>query len=269
MTSLTDLDGLLATYGRVLLGFSGGVDSAVLAVAGTRALGSSGFLAVIGRSASYPAAHYATAIEIARRFAVPLLELETRELDDPAYRANAPDRCYHCKHELWTRLGEVAAADGFDTIMDGMNTDDLREHRPGLRAATERRVRSPFVELGWDKAAVRAAARELDLPVWDAPASPCLSSRIQYGLEVTPARLRQVEAAEAGIRALGVVGDLRVRHRGDHVSVEVNAPMVPYVRERWEAIAAQLDRLGFRRAELDPRGYRRGGLLGDRPPAEP
>jgi len=269
MTSLTDLEAHLASLGRVLLGYSGGVDSALLAVACTRALGADRFLAVIGRSASYPAVQYAAAIDIARRFAVPLLELDTQELDDPAYRANATDRCYHCKHELWTRLGEVASERSFDTIIDGTNADDLREHRPGLRAATEHRVRSPFVELGWDKTAVRSAARELDLPVWDAPASPCLSSRIQYGLEVTPGRLRQVEAAEAGIRALGVVGDLRVRHRGDHASVEVNAPMLPLVRERWDMIAAQLDRLGFRRAELDPRGYHRGGLLGDGPAAEP
>jgi uncharacterized protein len=269
MTALTQLEAHLATLGRVLLGYSGGVDSAVLAVAGTRAVGTAGFLAVIGRSASYPAAQYTSATGIARRFAVPLLELDTRELDDPAYRANRLDRCYHCKQELWNRLGAVAAERGFDTIIDGTNTDDLREHRPGARAAAERRVRSPFVELGWDKAAVRRAAFQLDLPVWDAPASPCLASRIQYGLEVTPGRLRQVEAAEAGLRSLGVVGDLRVRHRGDHASVEVSATMIPFVRERWDTVAAQLDRLGFPRAVLDPRGYRRGGLLRDLPAAEP
>lgn len=265
MTSLTDLEAHLATLGRILLGYSGGVDSAVLAVAGSRAVGADRFLAVIGRSASYPAAQYASAIEIAQRFAVSLLELDTGELDDPAYRANGTDRCYYCKRELWTRLGQVATDRGFDTIIDGTNADDLHEHRPGHRATTEFRVRSPLLELGWSKAAVRRAAQSLDLPVWDAPASPCLSSRIQYGLEVTPDRLRQVEEAEARIRALGIVGDLRLRHRGDHATVEVSPAMLPLARERWTAIAEQLAGLGLGRIELDPRGYRRGGLLGDLP----
>ncbi len=269
MMLLPELEAHLATLGRVVLGYSGGVDSAVLAVAGTRAAGAGGFLAVIGRSASYPAAQYAAAIEIARRFEVPLLELDTGELDDPAYRANGPDRCYYCKRELWTRLGQVARARDFDTIIDGTNADDVREHRPGHRAAAEFRVRSPLLELGWNKAAVRDAARLLDLPVWDAPAAPCLSSRIQYGLEVTPSRLGQVEAAEARIRALGIVGDLRVRHRGDHATVEVSPPMLPRARQRWGEIAEHLATLGFERADLDPRGYRRGALLGDLPVGGP
>jgi len=264
MTSLTGLEAHLTTLGRVLLGYSGGVDSALLAVVGARALGGA-FLAVIGRSDSYPAAQYQTATGIARRFRVPLLELDTHELEDPAYRANPTDRCYFCKRELWARLAQLAAERGFDTIIDGTNADDLGEHRPGLRAQREARVRSPLAELGWDKASVRNAARALGLPVWDAPASPCLASRIQYGLEVTPERLRQVELAEAHIRGLGVSGDLRVRHRGDHATVEVSPALLPWVRERWPSIAAELRRVGFARSELDPRGYRRGGLLAELP----
>ncbi|MEO8139299.1 MAG: ATP-dependent sacrificial sulfur transferase LarE [Gemmatimonadota bacterium] len=265
MTSVAALEAHLTRLGRVLLGYSGGVDSAVLAVAGRRALGPERFLAVIGRSDSYPAAQYQSALETARRFDVPLLEAETHELDNPDYRANAPDRCYFCKTELWSRLAEIAERRGFDLIIDGTNADDLGEHRPGVRAAEERRVRSPLAELGWTKAMVRAAARELGLPVWDAPAAPCLSSRIQYGLEVTPERLHQVEAAEAFVRSLGIAGDLRVRHRGGEASVEVAPAMQALVEARWDAISKCLLGLGFVSARLDRRGYQRGGLLADLP----
>ncbi len=255
------LDGL----GRVLLGYSGGVDSALLAVVATRALGDRRFLAVIGRSDSYPEVQHQGAVDIARRFGVPLLEIATHELDDPGYRANRPDRCYYCKRELWGRLGELARDQGFTAIVDGTNADDLAEHRPGLRAAGERQVRSPLAELGWTKPRIRAAAQRLCLPVWDAPAAPCLASRIQYGLTVTPERLRQIEAAEALLRGLGVTGDLRVRHRGDVASVEVLPDIRASLAARWSEAEQGLRALGFGRVELDPRGYRRGALLHELP----
>ena len=265
MTMLPRLQAHLSTLGRVLLGFSGGVDSAVLAVAARRALGPDRFLAVIGRSDSYPQAQYATALALARQFDLPLLELATAELADPAYRANAPDRCYFCKRELWARLGEVAEARGFDTIIDGTNADDLAEHRPGLRAALERGIRSPLAELGWTKAGVRRTALELGLPTYDAPSSPCLSSRIAYGLEVTRERLRQVESAEAFLRGLGVTGDLRVRHRGEHAAIEVAPAMRGLVQARWSEVEQRVRAIGFASVELDPRGYRRGAMLTDLP----
>jgi len=265
MTALTALETHLLTLGRVLLGYSGGVDSALLAVIARRVLGRERFLAVIGRSDSYPEAQYANARDLARQFDLPLLELTTEELQDPSYRANPVNRCYFCKRELWSTLGEVAARRGFDTVIDGTNADDLTEHRPGHQAALERAVRSPLVELGWTKAMVREAARELGIPTWDAPASPCLSSRIRYGLEVTPARLRQVESAEAILRGLGITGDLRVRHRGDHASIEVSPAMQDRVSGHWREIETRLIALGFERVELDPRGYRRGGLLSELP----
>jgi len=215
---MADLDLLrrhLLGGGRVLLGYSGGVDSTLLAVVGHRALGPDRFLAVVGRSASYPEAQRQTAVELATRYGVPLLEVATGELADARYLANATNRCYFCKTELWTRLGRVARERGFDTIIDGTNADDVGEHRPGMRAAEEQGVRSPLAELGWSKARVRQASRALGLPTWDAPAAPCLSSRVVYGLEITPARLRQIEDGEAYLRALGVTGDLRVRHHGD------------------------------------------------------
>ncbi len=251
----------LEGLGRVLLGYSGGVDSALLAVVGARALGPDRFLAVIGRSEAYPEVQYRAATAIARQFEVPLVEVDTLELEDPRYRANAPDRCYFCKQELWTRLGALARARGFTTIIDGTNADDLGEHRPGIRAAAEFRVQSPLADLGWTKPMIRAAAQALGLPTWDAPAAPCLSSRIQYGLAVTPERLRQVEAAEEFLRRAGVTGDLRVRHRGDHASVEVALDQVEMLAARWPVLSVELAALGFGRVELDRRGYRRGALL--------
>ena len=261
---MADLDQLrrhLQAFGKVLLGYSGGVDSALLAVVGSRTLGAGRFLAVIGRSASYPEAQWRSAWNLANRFDVPLLELDTRELEDPRYLRNDTDRCYFCKAELWTRLAELAGRRGFDTIIDGTNAEDLGEHRPGLRAGRESGIRSPLAELGWSKDAVRAASRALGLPTWDAPAAPCLSSRVRYGINITPGRLRQVEAGEAYLRAQGVVGDLRVRHHGAHASVEVAPAEMPLLRSRWQAVERFFAGLGFERVELDPTGYRRGGLL--------
>ena len=261
MADIDVLETHLASMGRVLLGYSGGVDSAVLAVAGRRALGPGRFLAVIGRSASYPEVQYRTAVELAERFGIPLLEVDTHELDDPRYAANPTNRCYFCKNELWTRLGAVAAERGFDVIVDGTNADDLGEHRPGLQAAEERRVRSPFAELGWTKAMVREAGRTLGLPTWDAPAAPCLASRVTYGLAVTPERLRQVERAEAWLRELGVRGDLRVRHHGERARIEAPPEAFELLRGAWAAVEAAFRDTGFEAVELDPRGYRRGSLL--------
>ncbi|MGH7631336.1 MAG: ATP-dependent sacrificial sulfur transferase LarE [Gemmatimonadales bacterium] len=261
MPSLEELERHLGGLGRVLLGYSGGVDSALLAVAGARALGPGRFLAAIGRSASYPETQWRVALEVAHRFAVPLVELDTRELDDPRYVANSPDRCYFCKRELWTRLGVLARERGFDVVIDGTNADDLGEHRPGLRAAKEHGIRSPLAELGWSKADIRTASRTLGIPTWDAPAAPCLSSRVRYGLAVTPERLRQIEAGEAFLRSLGVTGDLRVRHHGETARVEAGADQHRRLGERWDAVRDTFARLGFADVVLDPRGYRRGGLL--------
>jgi uncharacterized protein len=261
---MTDLDPLrhhLRGLGRVLLGYSGGVDSALLAVVAAETLGPDRFLAVIGRSASYPEVQWRTAVELAARFHIPLRELDTHELEDPRYLRNATDRCYFCKSELWSQLDELARREGFDTIVDGTNADDLGEHRPGLRAGHETGIRSPLAELGWSKDAVRAASRELGLPTWDAPAAPCLSSRVRYGLAITPERLRQVEEGEAYLRALGVRGDLRVRHHGHRATVEVAPEEMAAVASQWDAVGHFFAGLGFEGVELDAQGYRRGRLL--------
>jgi uncharacterized protein len=261
MRDLAGLEAHLDHMGRVLLGYSGGVDSSLLAVVGTRVLGRSRFLALTGASASYPEAQWRAAQSLADQFGIPVRVAATAELDDPSYRANGPDRCYFCKRELWRIASGIAREEGFDTVIDGTNADDLGEHRPGLRAAAEHGVRSPLAELGWSKAEVRAAAQRLGLPIWDVPASPCLSSRIRYGLEVTPARLAQVEEAEALLRRLGVQGDLRVRHLGDHASVEVRPEEFALVDACWGAIETELRTLGFGAVARDAHGYRRGGLL--------
>jgi len=261
---MSDIEALrrhLLGLGRVVLGYSGGVDSALLAVVGRQSLGHERFLAVIGRSASYPESQWQAARELASRFDVPLLEIGTEEMDDPRYLANAPDRCYFCKAELWRRLALVARERGFDAVVDGTNADDLTEHRPGLNAAKEWHVRSPLAQLGWSKSAVRAASRSLGLPTWDAPSGPCLSSRVMYGLEITPARRRQVEEGEAYLGSLGVAGDLRVRHHGRRARIEVSAAELERVREAWAAVTAFFGGLGFENVELDPAGYRRGSLL--------
>ncbi|MGE5803603.1 MAG: ATP-dependent sacrificial sulfur transferase LarE [Gemmatimonadota bacterium] len=255
------LRALIRTYPSVLLGYSGGVDSALLAVVLRQELGRDRMLAAIGRSASYPEAQWQAAIEVARRFDIPLIEIATHELEDANYLANPTNRCFYCKTELWNRLVPLARERGLAVVCDGTNADDLHEHRPGKAAGARAGVRSPLAEAGLTKAEIRAASRELGLPTWDAPAAPCLSSRVQYGLAITPSRLKQVEAGEAYLRSLGVTGDLRVRHLGERARVEVEPTWIPWVEQRRAAITDHLTTLGFAEVEIDPRGYRRGSLL--------
>ena len=251
-------------YSSALVGYSGGVDSSVVAVVVRQELGKDDMLAVIGRSASLAGEQAGAAHRIASLFDVPTLELETNELDDTRYLANPINRCFFCKTELWSKLGELARVRGLAVVCDGTNAADLDEHRPGLLAGARAGVRSPLAEAGLSKTDVRAAAHALGLPNWDAPAAPCLSSRVQYGVEITPARLRQVEEAEAFLRELGVRGDLRVRHHGGWARLEVERAWIPWVLARQREVSRRLQALGFERVEVDPRGYRRGGLLADR-----
>jgi uncharacterized protein len=266
-TPLAALRQVVATFPSALVGYSGGVDSALLAVVLRRELGRDRMLAAIGRSASYPLAQWATAHDVARQFDVPVVEIATHELDDPDYRANPTNRCFFCKTELWRRLVPLARARGLAVVCDGTNADDLREgeHRPGYAAGRAAGVRSPLAEAGLTKADVRAAARALGIAVWDAPAAPCLSSRVAYGIAITPRRLAQVEQAEAYLRGLGITGDLRVRYHGDGAAggarIEVEPRWIAWVAERRAVIAARLGQLGFAHVTVDPRGYRRGSLL--------
>jgi pyridinium-3,5-biscarboxylic acid mononucleotide sulfurtransferase len=260
------LETLVATFPSVLVGYSGGVDSALLAVVARRVLGRRRAIAAIGVSASFPAVQHDQALDVARQFDLDLVEVSTDELGDPDYVANAPSRCYFCKRELWSKLTGVARERGIAIVADGTNADDLGEHRPGLEAAAAFAIRSPLAEARYAKADVRAEAQALGIPVWDAPAAPCLSSRILYGLSVTPERLQQVEEGEALLRSLGVAGDLRVRHRGREARIEAGLSQLPLIRAHKEQVGRQFLALGFARLTLDLRGYRRGSLLHDGDP---
>ena len=257
-----DLAAWLVARRSIAIGFSGGVDSAYLAVAARRALGREGVLAIIGRSASYPEAQWAAARDVARSFDVRVLELDTSELDDPRYSANPSNRCYYCKTELWSRLVPAARAHGFTTVADGTNADDLADWRPGAQAAREHGIASPLAELGFTKQHIRDASRRLGLPTWQQPSSPCLSSRLPYGTAVTPARLKQVERAELALRALGIAGDLRVRYHDELARVELGADELPRWLEptRFESLRGALLATGFARVALDLRGFRSGSL---------
>ncbi|HXQ29688.1 MAG TPA: ATP-dependent sacrificial sulfur transferase LarE [Gemmatimonadales bacterium] len=263
MSSLAAVRALVRTFRSALLGYSGGVDSALLAVVLRQELGRDRMLAALGRSPSVSQDQIATARQIAAAFDLPLLEVETDELADPQYAANPTNRCFFCKRALWARLTALAGARGLAFVCDGTHVDDAGDHRPGRAAGLLVSVRSPLAEVGMRKADVRAAARELGLPTWDAPASPCLASRVAYGIAITPARLAQVEEAEAYLRGLGVTGDLRVRHHGAHARIEAEAHHLPWLTRQLPAIGQRLAALGFSEVELDPRGYRRGGLLAD------
>ncbi len=250
----------LARRGSVLVGYSGGVDSAYLAAVALATLGPDRTLAVIGRSASYPEAQWATAREVAAHIGLPVREVETREMADPRYAANPSNRCYYCKAELWSRLVPLAREMGFAAVVDGTNADDLGGHRPGMLAAREWRVESPLAEVGFTKAAIRAQSERRGLPTWDQPSSPCLSSRLPTGTAVTPLRLARVEAAERAARDVGVRGDLRVRYHGQTARIELSPPEL----ERWRggegsaALGAAVAAAGFSRVELDLRGFRAG-----------
>jgi pyridinium-3,5-biscarboxylic acid mononucleotide sulfurtransferase len=257
-----DLASWLAARAPVAIGFSGGVDSTYLAVAARLALGPGQVLAIIGRSPSYPEAQWAAARHVARSFDVSVLELDTAELEDPRYAANPSNRCYFCKTELWSKLVPVAHARGFATVADGTNADDLSDWRPGAQAAHEHGVASPLAELGFTKEHIRDASRRLQLPTWQQPSSPCLSSRLPYGTEVTPARLRQIERAEEALRALGISGDLRVRYHEDLARVELGPDELTRWLEprRFAAMREALIDTGFERVALDLRGFRSGSL---------
>ena len=247
-------------HGSVLVGFSGGVDSAYLACVAVDALGPEHVLAVIGRSASYPEEQWARARDVARDFGIPVLEVSTDELNDPRYAANPSNRCYFCKTELWGVLAPIARERGFTTIVDGTNADDLSDHRPGARAAMEQGVRSPLAELGFTKMDIRRLSRARGIPTWTQPSSPCLSSRIPYGTAVTIERLHQIERAERLLRELGVVGDLRVRYHGDLARVEMGALDDWTDDASCRSIAGAVRAAGFERAAVDVRGFRSGSL---------
>ena len=251
---------ILAGYDSVLVAFSGGVDSAYLALAAAATLGARA-LAVTADSPSYPDTHRQLALKIAREHHLAHEVIHTAELDRPEYRANPANRCYFCKDELYGRLSEVARARGLAVVVDGNNADDRSDYRPGRQAAREHGVRSPLDEAELTKDDIRELSRQAGLGSWDEPASACLSSRIPYGSEVTDVALRQIEQAEQVVRDLGF-RIFRVRHHDTVARLEVARPEMPRALD--PAVNAQLveriKALGYQYVTLDLQGYRQGSL---------
>ncbi len=262
---LAALESDLRSHGSVLVAYSGGADSAFLLAAAVRALGADNVGAATAYSDSLPQSERSPALELAERLGVRVFTPETHEMDREGYRANAGDRCYFCKAELLDVLAPIAAAHGFARVATGTNADDaVAGFRPGIRAAAERGAATPLRDAGFTKEQVRAASRAWDLPTWDKPAAACLSSRVAFGIEVSPFRLARVERAEAAVRAeLGRSGidvrNVRVRDVGDRASVEVDAECVDEVRSHPSVLTAVLA-AGFDDAEVDPLGFRSGSM---------
>jgi pyridinium-3,5-biscarboxylic acid mononucleotide sulfurtransferase len=249
----------LASLDSVIVAYSGGVDSAYLAYVANRTLGDRA-VAVTADSPSYPERHRALAIRIARDFGLRHEIIKTSELDNPAYRANPSNRCYFCKHELYTHLSRLAA-DRHAIVVDGNNADDRGDYRPGRQAAREFGVRSPLDEVNLTKDEIRELSHRAGLPTWDEPASACLSSRIPYHTEVTDEKLRTIEQAEQTVRALGF-RVFRVRHHDQLARVEIARDEMPRALEpdTAAAIVRGLKAAGYKFVTLDLQGYRMGSL---------
>lgn len=252
---------LLQSYGSCAVAFSGGLDSSVLAKAAQLALGDRA-VAVTGVSASLAAGELDQCVELARQIGIRHEVLETEELSDQNYQRNDPNRCYYCKTELFTKVEDIARRMNVAVVVDGSNHDDKGEHRPGMRAAEEQEVRSPLAECELRKDEIRALAKHWGLPEWDKPATPCLSSRIAYGEQVTTERLRMIDQAERFLRDEGF-RLLRVRyHRGDHARIEVPVDELPrFVEPDFrQRLIEVLTEAGFKFISLDLKGFRSGSL---------
>ncbi len=252
---------LLLEFRRVVVAYSGGVDSTFILKAAVNTLGRSNVLAVTGRSPSVASAELEDAKRYARMIGADHEIIDTEEFDNPDYVANPTNRCYYCKTTLYEHLSRIAGVKGFRVVVNGTNADDLTDFRPGLRAAEEYRVRSPAAEAGMGKKEIREWHMRWGLPIHDKPAAPCLSSRVQYGETITSEKLRRIEAAESFLRELGF-RECRVRLHDSIARLEI--PPADFARLLQDGLAARIDarfrELGFRYATLDLRGFRSGSM---------
>lgn len=254
------LFGLFREMGRVLIAYSGGTDSAYLAWAAKQVLGDAA-IAITADSPSIPESHKRDAVEFARQHGIRHEMVPTNEFENPAYVENNPDRCFHCKDELFRVMDQIAAGRDFEHIVYGVNVDDLGDYRPGQSAAKMHQVKSPLVDAGLTKAEIRELSRRANLDTWDRPAAACLSSRIPYGTKVTPERIRVVEQGEEAVKALGF-RQFRVRYHDQLVRIEIAQEELGKALNL--GVAADLTRifksLGFLYVTLDLEGYRQGSL---------
>lgn len=244
--------------GSVVVAYSGGVDSAFLAAVATEVLGQQA-LCVTARSPAVPASELAQATDVARKLGLRHEVIDTREMERPGYVQNSPARCFHCKDELYSALSAIARERGFRWVADGTNADDVADFRPGMAAARQHGVRSPLLEAGLGKAEIRELSRQMGLPTWDKPASPCLASRIPYGTPVSIDALERIERAEEFLRSLGL-RVLRVRHHGSIARIETDEQGMETVMACRARIVAELRSLGYVHVALDLAGYRQGSL---------
>jgi uncharacterized protein len=259
-SKLAALEARLLSLGSLMVAYSGGVDSAYLAATAHRLLGSR-MIAVIADSPSLARRDFEQACAFARAQGMALHIIATEELDRPEYQRNDFNRCFHCKDELFNVMEPLGPQFGFQAIAYGMNADDTRDFRPGQRAAQEHAVLAPLAEVGLTKAEIRTLARAAGYPLWDRPAAPCLSSRVEYGRAVTREVLEQIEKSEDSLRALGF-REFRVRHHGDLARVEIaRAELASALAiETFDAISAALRQAGYQYVPIDTAGFRSGSL---------